>query len=311
MEIFAKSALKEEDIDVKMGIGCDGIEIQLLDELVDGEIGKYKKADDVFELSKFLKYPIRAIHAPLMGNYGLPDVNIESLVGRDRELLEEVCFIADFFGIKKGYQVLVVVHSEMNLPTLECTGLLDMVISVLDNLLSKYSNIKFVFENVTPLRGVNGNNVSLCNNFGFDNVKLVKLLRTKLGTDRIGTCLDTCHAGITEKYINVILDAVGKSVCKGYALNNFFEENKEVIGLIHLADYQGNGYGKGNHGTEFNSSNKDKLIHVVDLYNVWGYDCPVTLEINETDYLICNGYRNSRETLTDVLNSFSEQIKSA
>lgn len=34
MRIYAKSAMKTENMDVKMKIGCDGIEIQLFDELV-------------------------------------------------------------------------------------------------------------------------------------------------------------------------------------------------------------------------------------------------------------------------------------
>lgn len=33
---------------IKMNLGADAIEIQLLNELVDGKIGRYNFADDVF-----------------------------------------------------------------------------------------------------------------------------------------------------------------------------------------------------------------------------------------------------------------------
>lgn len=69
MRIFAKSSLSKEQLDVKVGIGCDGVEMQLLSELVDGKIGRYFKADEVFDLSSFNNYPIKIVHCPLLGSY--------------------------------------------------------------------------------------------------------------------------------------------------------------------------------------------------------------------------------------------------
>ena len=40
-KIYAKSVLTKERMNVKKEIGCDGIEIQLFAEFIDGELGHY------------------------------------------------------------------------------------------------------------------------------------------------------------------------------------------------------------------------------------------------------------------------------
>ena len=71
--------------------------------------------------------------------------------------------------------------------------------------------------------------------------------------------------------------------------------------MIHLSDAKGNGYGKGKHGALFNEDNKDKLKSILDLYHKYNYHCPVTLEVNETDYSICDNYKKTRETVFQIL----------
>lgn len=311
MLIYAESALKEKDLDVKLDIGCDGIEIQLLDELVNGEIGNYNLAEDVFKLDRFKKYPVRVVHAPLLWNFGLPDVNIESFVGRDFKLLDQVCYVADYFGKQQGKNILVIIHSEMNVDTMKAVGILDRVTYSLDKLFSKYHNIEIVFENVTPLRKVYRGEISLCNNFSYDNVELVGYLRRELNSDKVGTCLDTCHALITNRYMSAIYDKLEDVERIDYSLNSYFEKNRSYVKLMHISDAKGNGYGKGKYGVKFSSDNKQRLVELMELYDEFGYMCPVTLEINETNYQICNGYRESRNTLLSILNDKVGNIKSA
>ena len=78
MEIYAKSSLTESQMDTKLDIGCDGLEIQLLGELVNGEVGQYLLAKDVFELQQLKDYPVSVVHSPILCHYGLADVNIEN-----------------------------------------------------------------------------------------------------------------------------------------------------------------------------------------------------------------------------------------
>lgn len=48
--------------------GCDGVEIQLLDELIDGKLGQYHYAEEVFDLDNLLQHNIKAVHAPLLSH---------------------------------------------------------------------------------------------------------------------------------------------------------------------------------------------------------------------------------------------------
>ena len=305
MFLYAKSSLSKEQLDVKMDIGCDGVEIQLLSELVNGKLGCYLKADSVFDLDSFKDYPIKVIHCPVLYHYGLSDVNIESFARRDFDLLDQVCYIANYFGrVQSGNKILVVIHSEMNLENMRVNGLLEDVLKSVSYVLFKYPFIELAVENVTPLRKVYSDEIHLCNNFSFDNIELVKYLREELGTNRIGTCLDTCHAMISRKYMEAIHKEIGDIECPDYSLESYFDKNKEYVKLIHLSDAQDSGYGTGRHGVKFNDKNINKLRGIIDLYDRYDYSCPVTLEVNETDYSICDCYKETRDALAKVLSEY-------
>lgn len=301
MQLYAKSAFKKKDMDVKVDIGCDGIEIQLLGELVNGELGKYFKAQEVFELEKFHEYPISVVHCPLLGKFGLPDVNIENFATNDFELLNQVCYIANYFGKLQEKNVIVVIHSEMSMENMHLVGILVKLEMIIQHLLFQYPYIEIAIENVSPLRKVYKSEIHLCNNFSFDNVELVAYLRQKLATDRIGTCLDTCHAMITDRYMKAIYEQLEDIPYTDYSLEKYFLKNKNYIKLIHLSDMKGNGYGRGKHGISFFPETKDRLEYILALYGKYGYQCPVTLEVEETDYLVCESYRKTRELVLDIL----------
>lgn len=50
MKILAKAAATKEQLQGKVDAKASGIEIQLLSELVDGKVGQYHFADEVFDL---------------------------------------------------------------------------------------------------------------------------------------------------------------------------------------------------------------------------------------------------------------------
>ena len=301
MKIFAKSTLSKEQLDVKVSIGCDGIEVQLLSELVDGQIGRYLKADEVFNLPEFNNYPIKVVHCPLLWHYGLSDVNIESFACGDFDLLDQVCYIANYFGELQSEKIIVVVHSEVNMGSLVSLGLLRKVVSTFSYMLMKYRNIEFAVENVIPLKKVYHDEIGLCNNFHFDNIELVKYIRDELKTDRVGTCLDTCHAMVTDKYMMEIYKVFEDIEYRDYSLDSYFESNKDYIKLVHLSDFRGNGFKKGNHGVRFTKDTKSKLESILKIYDKYNYKCPITLEVNETDYNICDGYKETKEILESVI----------
>lgn len=301
MLIYAKSAFVKNNIDIKMDIGCDGIEIQLLGELINGNFGSYFKANDVFDIKGLEQYPVKVIHCPLLWYCGLPDVNIESMLDKNSELFNQVCYIANYYGEVQNSNIIVVVHTEMSVKDMRLIGLLDKVVSLIKDMLNRYNFIEIAIENVIPVKDATGTDVHLCNNFHFDNIELVEYIKEKLNNDRVGTCLDTCHAMISAKYIERIISLMDCTNYSDYSLDSYFKVNKEHIKLIHLSDFKGDGYSKGMHGVKFSSINKEKLKNIVDLYDKYKYNCPVTLEVSESDYLVCDNYRETRETLLSVL----------
>lgn len=302
MDIYAKSALKVADIEAKLDIGCDGIEIQLLSELVKNKLGTYYTAKEVFDLESLSIYPIKAVHVPILSFYGVNDITLEDFVDEDIVLLEEVFKIANYFGRKQNCSILIIIHSETTLQLMKRIGnLWTSILHSIDTLLEKYPYTELCIENVTPLRNIRDNHIVLCNNFRYDNVDIATELKKELQTNRIGTVLDTCHAKISKKYIEGIYKIAGDRICGDYSLDSYFRENKEVIKLIHLADMSGSGFGSKSHGVPITEANEEFAKQVIDLYNAYNYVCPITLEVYESDYLKNDNYRITKEIINKYI----------
>lgn len=293
MLLYAKSALNKEQLDGKVAIGCDGIEIQLLSELVNGTVGNYKSAEDAFDLDALAQYDVRVVHAPILSFYGMSDVTLEDFVDDDIFLFEQVFKIAEFFGERHNIMIDIVVHSESTVSVMESIGSTwSRVVIYLGYLLFKYPHTRLLIENVTPNRGTI-NNLVLTNNFLFDNVDMAKRLREALNTDRIGTVLDVCHAKISEKYICTLSDMLGVTHVD-MSLENYLVQNLPTLGLIHFADMRGSGYGRGQHGTVPTDELNEEFI---SLYRKYNCSCPVTLEVEETNFLVSGNYAEAYENI--------------
>lgn len=295
--IYAKSALTHDQIKTKLDIGCDGIEIQLLGELL-GPEGNHHwlNASECFNLSEFTGYPIRVIHAPLIPGHG--DTLIERLVDDlDRKLLVNIFAIADFLGKANNVVIPIVMHSETYWEYLQDIGnSWSRLLFYVDDLLERFTNTELLIENVSPLRGIGrGKDLHLANNCMFDNVDIVQKLRLELQTDRIGTVLDTCHQMLTEKYVGLLYDAVGDVPKLDLSLETYFYMNAQYLKLMHVCDMVGSGYGKGRHGVPFTDDTYDKLKNILKLHEKYCPNVPMTLEVEETDFSVCDGYRKTKE----------------
>ena len=303
-EIYAKAAMNHDQIQVKKELGCNGIEIQLLSELK-GDNTWYT-LESVFNLKEFENEPVSIVHAPLLSGYG--DMTLEQMADiQDCTVFYETCRLADFFGKKQNKIITVVVHSETFLGFIEgLEGTFPNIEQMIFNALNQFSNIQIGIENVSPLRGIGkGNSLHLANNFKFDNVELVNKLRKDLNTNRIGTVLDTCHAMLAKKYIDCLYNEIGDRPYEDLSLDAYFRENKDTCFLIHLCGMKGSGYGKGKHGTAFHLDNPEELskcLDIIKLYNLYNYSCPITLEIEESDFSICDGYKCTKETVIECFN---------
>ena len=290
MEIYAKSTLSHDQINAKKAIGCDAIEIQLLDEFL-ADNG-YKCINDVVDLHEYENEPISVVHAPIIS--GLGDLTIEQLCDFDDfKMLDITCEIAEFFSLAQNKHIIVVLHSETFLDFLiGIGGSLNRIEYYVSRLLYKYPHIRLGIENVTPIRGFSKGNIHLANNFLFDNVDIVNRLKVDLKTDRIGTVLDTCHAMITKKYISALFKEIGDTTyMPDLSMDSFFKMNKDTAFLIHLASMRGTGYDK-DHGTPFD--NPQDCFDILDIYTKYDYNCPITLEVREDDYIKNENYKATK-----------------
>lgn len=300
IKVLAKSSMDFNQLDSKVRIGCDGIEIQLLSELVNGRIGNYFTAKEVYNLDIIKTYDIYCVHAPILSFYGLSDVNLEDMVDmEDFKLLDQIFYIANEIGEYHNRRTIIIVHSEMSRDKL--IGLGDTwkrVLNAVGCMLFKYPYTELAIENITPLRNAHRKPLHLSNNFWYDNIVMAKELRKQLYTNRVGTVLDICHAKITEMYMNKIYELLGDEP-EDYSLDSYFERNKDYIKLIHLADMAGSGYGKGQHGIKIGEENRDTMKQFVELYNKYDYSCPVTLEVEETDFIVSEGYATTKKLIDE------------
>lgn len=294
MDIYAKSILSRDQLDSKINIGCDGIEIQLTNELIDLHTTKYKTIYQAFDLKQFNNYPIRAIHAPLIKGF---DTNIEQLCDLNGQFLfYNICELAEYFGELQNRDIIVVIHTEERLDHLKTiNNILNNILLLIDKGLKLFPHIKMAIENVPPIDFID-QNIRLRNNVQGENIILVNYIKEQLNTNRVGTVLDTCHAIITKIYMEPICKIIG--VEKDFSMKHYFEINKNDIMLVHLANVINNGYGD-NHGTVF--ENPEDCFKILDLYNEFNYKCPVTLEVREKDYLINNNYRLMKQLVDKYL----------
>ncbi len=283
-KIYAKSALKAQKIDVKMNIGTDGIEVQLLNELLHKDRKVFAKAyEDVFRIHDFDRYPIRVIHTPLVENCFL---DIEDLVEEPMCSLLEECFrIAQYFKAS------LIVHTSIYFPRfMQNLEFRRVFTNFVYRMLHKYPDVTLLIENVMPYKR---NLTHLTNGYLFDNLKLCEYLRGECKTQRIKLVLDTCHMWVTGNFLKMM------GVEGDYSINRYLNETKDYLGLIHLADVKGMGARKDEHGIPFDTNSKLKLYEALHSIDAVTPDVPITLEVAETDYSVCDGYRQTYELVTE------------
>lgn len=296
--IYAKAKFDAAQIEAKVEKKCDGIELHLLKEMYPNNINDLSKKDlfktmkNAYDTTCLYLYPIRAVHIPMVYE------NIETLVtGNLSFILKETFKIAQKSAEIWGGPVILVVHCEGNYCLIKnMDNFLDKIKEKLYELLDEFPLVEVGIENVSPLM-VKNNSVILRGGIYDDNIQLCQYINHS----RVGTTLDICHAQLTEKYMSVINREYGGEIPVNYSMENFIKINAPYIKLIHLATYKGNGYGKGKHGIGFEDCNYPDIQNFVRLYKKYGYNCPITLEVEEEDYYNCKRFEKTKELLEKAL----------
>lgn len=303
MEIYGKSALVVSQLEARIKNGFDKIELQLLNELFD-ENGYCQKAEDVYDLAAISKYEICAVHAPLIKE---GDVNLEYMtIGEPKKALEECFKIAQYMANVRKRKIILIVHAGQSPKELIKMGVWSPLVVTLGLLLDKYPDVDIAIENIIPERGIQRSDIAFCNNFKFDNAEMARQLNATLETDRIGTVIDTCHIIMTQNILKAIFDYINDPLypMEDVSMKKFFEMNADVCKLIHLAGVQGNGISSEHHGVPLLTFMPERLKileEVLDLYFKFGYKCPITLEVCESDLNNPTNYMLAKQSLLRTL----------
>lgn len=298
--IYAKASLDMAEIQEKIRCGCDAIELNLEEDfLIHGSDFFEYYGKELLEAKD-----IRVVHIPF--NQDKEMLTLEWIFGhKDISVLENVFALAQYCGDMWNHSVIVVVHSCMAMyDFMQYELLQERILDELGVLFNQYPWVELAIENTIPLEfGKAGKFVPrLCNGIYQDTTELVKWLHYRFG-DRVGSVLDTCHAMMTEKYLKVLLEAAdvehiySDSVLKDINMEHYFQMNQGMCKLIHFNNFQKNGY-RENHGTPFGKL--DDVMDIFALYRKYRYQCPLTLEIREKNYLDCKNYRMTKKLIEEA-----------
>lgn len=299
MRIYAKASLDLPEIREKIRCGCDGIEYNLTEDFLTlGERFEESYPDEVFSLKN-----VEAVHVPWIRGQMM---NMEHIFQHeDLSPIENVFRLAQYCGELWKHRVLVVIHTSLSMyDFMEYETFRKRLEEELARLFERYPQADLAIENVIPMeyKPSSKETPRLCNGIFTDIPEIAGYLRERFG-ERVGTVLDTCHAAMTEKYMTAYLklaDFLGPGadlpVQLDYSMEHYFRANQGMCKLIHFNDFVGNGY-RENHGTGFDS--QEKVDTLLELYQKYGYNCPLTLELREEDYEDCVNYRRTKAMVED------------
>lgn len=268
MKLYAKATWSKRQIEDRMKKGADGIEIQL--------VGEY----DEFYNDNFLKEvdvsKIVGVHMPLnsASMYFIEDKDGFSI-------FEKTCDKVNALASFLDRELYLVAHFEGPIEKLKKLGMYERLVYEVKQIAKKYQNITICVENCVDNPFYKHSNVEFVRNINEPNVK---------------TCLNTCHALISEK---ISFDAGSVWLVEDTSLDEFFKENKDCCGLIHLCnavypdDFKNYGTGQG-HGAVFEEDSFN-LRRITFFYKKYGYDCDIVLEIREDNYLDAQNYLKTRK----------------
>lgn len=285
--VFAKSKMDKRHVEVKKNIGCDGIEYQML---AGDYNGRQELVNPALCVSVVEEHPAHAIHLP-MNNCNIED-DIEACLEYTAQLAEHSHLVWASKG--KTVEPIVVLHNETHFQMLDLRRR-DEIVAMMAMLLEAYPHVQYVIENTTPFRWLQHQSTQLSSGYFDSPVVFADYLRGVLSTERIGTCLDTCHAKISIDLMNAVCDRC-EAIDMKFTMDRFFELYKPTCKLFHFASCDDGGYGAG-HATPYTDEKLGELQDEVRLYIDNKYDCPITLEINEKDLLISDRYEASKRNL--------------
>ena len=289
--LFIKTALIEPQLAAATALNPT-MEIQLLGDFLSDDYD----LDQALALVRKCQSQIHILHSPLAYGEDTDLAKIEELP--TFRSVQKTCQLAQQLATFYGRRMPVVFHFGGDIDELKTQPARRAAfLSLLTNLYQDYPSVDFYFENVTtlifskhpenPRRRYRDADPKTA-------PQLVRWLRDVFkDKTRFYTVLDTCHALMTVR----LLQTLGAEA----SLEEFFKENEGLCGLIHLANARNYGIGP-DHGTPFLEEDQALLEEILTFYQTYRFNCPLTLEINESDYETYQNYQATMNTLQSLLN---------
>lgn len=282
MKILAKSAPVDFEIKDKIDKGCDGIEIQLLEDFLNEDIPAKFYFDKIVEVNDT---DVCVVHMPLVDGV---DINLElfNYPVYEKAFLK-AAELSNMLGCYYKHNVVMVIHNGLSLNQFQHMPILfDYVEKLLEFTATNYKNVEYAFENILPFVLDKNRFPVTRNGFAYDNVDLALYFNQKFGTNVFGTVIDTCHFMVSNKIIKSVFEANYSDACKLFNLKEFFLRNQNLVKVFHLANVISLGFNKGQHGCGFKENVEDMefLDKFFNLYYQYTSDAYVTLEVYENDY---------------------------
>lgn len=291
MNILAKSAPYYENIKCKLAI-CNTIELQLLEHFTRNNYYSSSQVTDILNvLKKIPEAVVYNVHTPITGIYECKIDYTQSVINMWD--LEMTVTLAEEIAQLQGHVVSVIVHCELS--ELEFDDNKKHINDIVNNvlrLLKTFPDVNIYIENVTPFYKLGDKGIVFRNGNYFENCHLVDRIYSSCNesdSSRVKTVLDICHAKTVIAIEKMLKKESGLQDYKVISLDDYFLENVPYIGLIHLNDVKNLGVVPNEHGTV---PSDDDLRIFVDLYKKYNYNCDVTLEVNEENYLICDNFKS-------------------
>jgi sugar phosphate isomerase/epimerase len=296
MRIFGKSKLNNDIYD-KIKKGADAIELHLDDDFLNSK--------DYWDEEIIDKVDIRVVHAPLTKTN---NTDIEEIASR--EIMVRTCSFAQRIATVQKHPVIVVCHLATSHKLLKKLGVYEGVVFFMRDLINMFPNIEIAIENVIRFKSDRDDYI------GFQNVSFedAVVLVSDIAHERVGTCLDTCHAMVDIGLINYVTGYLRKTGEINNAemvggLDAFFESYKETVKLVHLSNAQSHGL-YNDHGMPFTKNDDSKLSKILSLYKKYHYGCPITIEVQELDYSNARYFQMTLNSIHRVLNALLSENNS-
>lgn len=271
MRIVCKSALDNKQIDSRVNLKVENVEIQLLNF-------DFMSIPEVEERG----INVTSIHTPLINHDALyiEDLLMDNIYDYIHKLIS---------GLNAYRPVTLVFHSDY---IIKENSLLELSRRIKE-LYSINDNISFTIENSSFVRLNKSHGVTTSKAFGTYPVEMVKQLRELVGTDRIYNTLDITHAESSIK---------GISLFGLYGIKNiekYFELYSETTNICHFAKCRGTGIESKDHGIGF-SNYRDFKKHY-ELFLKYMPNADLVIEMCENDYIKCPNLSKTIEYI-DIYN---------